>query len=323
MKVTTKHTKNKVNQNATKAMANPNKDESKDLIEPVVEPGDRQNLGAKAAEPVKHNTNPFPNTGDATKLKSPSLANIEVVSKKVQESIDFSNDLKNIFEKQELDLSEEFFNDLSNLLEAAVDLKVTSIAEELEEIYTSTLAEELETIKEDLEDRVDNFLAETCNSWAEDNQLAIEYGVKNELTESFIEGLKTLFENHYVDIPESKYDVVQDLEDSLSDLKEDFSKLYEDNATLLEELDIMKKRELVFLESEGLTEVEKDKFYSLAENLMDADYDYFSSKISTIKENHFPRYEVEHNLVEDVYEEGFVDESSVDPIIANIAATML
>lgn len=323
MKVTTKYTKNQVNKNATKPMGNPNKDESDDLIEPVVDPGDRQNLGAKASAPVKHNTNPFPNTGDATKLKSPSLANIEVVHKKVQEGIDFSKDLKNIFEKQELDLSEEFFKDLSNLLEAAVNSKVNSIAEELEEIYTQTLAEELVEIKETLEERVDNFLGETCESWAEDNQLAIEYGVKNELTESFIEGLKNLFEDHYVDIPESKYDVVEDLESSLADLKEDFSKLYEDNATLLEELDIMKKRELVFLESEDLTEVEKDKFYALAENLMDAEYEYFKNKISTIKENHFPRYEVENGFVEDIYEGNFVDESSVDPAIANIAARML
>lgn len=321
--VTTKKVKNKVNRGATKADANPNTDKSVDLINPVVTPGDRQDLGKAASAPVKHNTNPFPNTGNANDLKSPSLANIETVKGKVHESVDFSDDLKNIFEKEELgvDFSQDFYKDISNLLEAAVRTKVRDIAEELDEAYSELLAEEVTEIKESLEEKVDNFLSVTCESWTEENQLAIEYGVRNELTESFIDGLKTLFESHYVEIPDEKYDVVSSLEENLEELKEDFSKLYEDNVTLKEELDIMAKREILFHESLDLTEVEKEKFFELAENLIDADIETFERKVAMIKENHFSEYESTY-LTEDVDDVEYEDYSALDSAVASIASVI-
>lgn len=318
-----KKVKNQVNKNAVAPEPNHNSDQSQDLINPVVSPDDDQDLGSSASAPVKQAKPPMAQ-GDPTKLKSMSLP----IVKEDEIQVDFSKDLQSVFEEQDFDLSDDFYRKLSNLLEAAVRTKVREIAEDLQVSYEEALTEEVFSIKEELEERVDNFLTTTCEEWQAENQLAIEYGVRNELTESFISGLKNLFETHYIEVPEARYDVVEDLEYALDDLKEDFSKLYEDNVTLKEytdilqyEMDKVQKEHLLFVESQDLTDTEKEKFFALTENLMKEDFDYFESKVSTIKENHFPKYQVNY-LTEDLDETEYVDNNNIDPTIAQIAARL-
>lgn len=313
-----KQSKTKVNAKATQPEPNHNKDESKDLITPVVSPDDSQDLGAKAASPVSKVSNPFPNQGDPKKLKGLNLPTV-----KEDEEIDFdmSSELKSVFTEANLDLSDEFFGKLSNILEAALRTHIRNYEDALASEYEAALAEEVVAIKEDLEYQIDSVLSTVCEEWQQENQLAIEYGIRNELTESFIEGLKNLFESHYIEVPDTKYDLVEDLEEQLEDLKEDFSRVYEDNVTLKENLDYANKINLLQAESQDLTDFQKEKFFELSEGFLGSDYDSFAHKVATIKENHFPQYE-SHYLTEDVVEQEYISES-VDPVIARIEAELL
>lgn len=316
-----KQSKTKVNEKALAPEPNHNKDESADLITPVVSPDDSQDLGAKASQHVKKVANPFPNMGDAKKIKSPSL---ETVKKSVEEALEFdmSDELKTIFSESELELSDEFYSKLSNILEAAFTTKVRKFQEELEESYQSALEVELANIKEGLEEKIDSTLSSVCEEWQEENKLAIEYGIRNEISESFMLNLKGLFENHYIEVPDSKVDLVEDLETKLGDLKEDFSKLYEDNVTLKENLDLSNKRLILQRESVNLSEIDRERFISLAENFSEMDVDAFESKLTTIKESYFSE-EPSSYLTEDLQETENLTEDYVDPIIANIADRLI
>lgn len=316
--------KTKVNSKATTPMPNQNKDESKDLTPSgaVVSPDDKTDLGKNAAVKGKV-TNPFPNMGDPKKIKTPSL---ETINKKVEEEleVDFYSDIKGIFESQELDFSDEFYKGVSKLMEAAVDTKMRQIVETLINIYDETLQEELLEIKEALEAKVDAVLTESCDEWQSENELAIQYGIRNELSENLIKGMRDLFVENYVDVPEEKYDLVESLELSIDEYKSSFSELYEDNVTLKKELDQISKHHLLFVESADLSDFEAEKLFAIAESILDKDYDYFESKIKTIKENHFSKYKATY-LTEDVLETDSesLNEGYVDQAVAQIATRLV
>lgn len=322
---TLKQSRTKVNKNASPAEPNHNKDESTDLINPVVTPDDNQDLGAKAAAPVSKVSNPFPNQGDPKKLKYPAHA---VVTK---EDIEIDLDpLRNAFESEGLDLSEAFYQRIQSILEEPLRAKIEEISEEISDIYALALAEELNELNDLLEERVDSVLGHICEEWQENNQLAIEYGIRNELTESFINGLKGLFETHYIEVPEERFDIMEEMENTIEELKSDFSKLYEDNfelkqanSGLYEQLELSKKREIVLDESYDLSETDKEKLMSLSEGFMELDVDSFKRKVSTIKENHFPKYKEVNYLTEDLDEVEYINEDAIDPGVASVASMLL
>lgn len=322
---TLKQSRTKVNKNASPAEPNHNKDESKDLINPVVSPDDSQDLGAKAAAPVSKVSNPFPNQGDPKKIKYPA----HTVITKEDVEIDLEP-LRNAFDAEGLDLSEAFYQRIQSILEEPLRAKIEEISEEISDVYAAAFAEELNELNDTLEERVDSVLGHICEEWQENNQLAIEYGIRNELTESFIDGLRGLFESHYIEVPDERFDILEDMENTIEELKGDFSKLYEDNFELkraneglYEQLEIANKREIILDESYDLSETDKEKLMALSEGFMDLDVNSFKRKVSNIKENHFPKYKEVNYLTEDLDETEYLGEDTIDPGVASVASMLL
>ena len=186
------------------------------------------------------------------------------------------------------DLSEEFQEKARTIFEAAIRSKVAEIKEELQSSYEETLIEEIETIKSDLVERVDAYLEYVSDEWVQENALAVEHGLKTEMTESFLSGMKQLFEDHYVTIPEDKYDVIESMVDNLDEMEEKLNEQIQKNVALNRRL-AESVADVIFADiSEGLALSQKDKLASLAENVeFDGEQNY-REKLVTLRESYFP-----------------------------------
>ena len=186
------------------------------------------------------------------------------------------------------DLSEEFQEKARTIFEAAIRSKVAEIKEELQSSYEETLIEEIETIKSDLVERVDAYLEYVSDEWVQENALAIEHGLKTEMTESFLSGMKQLFEDHYVTIPEDRYDVIESMVDNLDEMEEKLNEQIQKNVALNRRL-AESVADVIFADiSEGLALSQKDKLASLAENVeFDSEQNY-REKLVTLRESYFP-----------------------------------
>lgn len=185
------------------------------------------------------------------------------------------------------DLSEEFKTKAATIFEAAVVTRVKQEVARLEEQYDSKLEEEVESIAEGLIEKVDGYLNYVVEQWMSDNELALENGMKNEILESFITGMKGLFEQHYIDIPEEKYDVVGDLQEQLDTLSVKLDEQFETNVELSKEVNEMKRAAAISEAAVGMVDTDAEKFNALAEELAFEDVDSFKEKLQTIKENYF------------------------------------
>ena len=185
------------------------------------------------------------------------------------------------------DLSEEFQEKARTIFEAAIRSKVAEIKEELQSSYEETLIEEIETIKSDLVERVDAYLEYVSDEWVQENALAVEHGLKTEMTESFLSGMKQLFEDHYVTIPEDKYDVIESMVDNLDEMEEKLNEQIQKNVALNRRL-AESVADVIFADiSEGLALSQKDKLASLAENVeFDGEQNY-REKLVTLRESYF------------------------------------
>ena len=185
-------------------------------------------------------------------------------------------------------LSEEFKEKAKTILEAAVKGKVVQIKEVLQTEYDAKLLEEIETIKGALNERVDSYLEYVADEWFTENQLAVENGLKEELTESFMTGLKSLFEEHYVSIPEEKYDVLESMVEKLDDMESKLNEQIEKNVSLTKRLAESTAEEIFNTVSEGLAATQKEKLASLSESVeFESDTEY-REKLETLKESYFP-----------------------------------
>jgi hypothetical protein len=186
------------------------------------------------------------------------------------------------------DLSEEFQEKARTIFEAAIRSKVAEIKEELQSSYEETLIEEIETIKSDLVERVDAYLEYVSDEWVQENALAVEHGLKTEMTESFLSGMKQLFEDHYVTIPEDRYDVIESMVDNLDEMEEKLNEQIQKNVALNRRL-AKSVADVIFADiSEGLALSQKDKLASLAENVeFDGEQNY-REKLVTLRESYFP-----------------------------------
>ena len=185
-------------------------------------------------------------------------------------------------------LSEEFKEKAKTILEAAVKGKVVQIKEVLQTEYDAKLLEEVETIKGALNERVDSYLEYVADEWFTENQLAVENGLKEELTESFMTGLKSLFEEHYVSIPEEKYDVLESMVEKLDDMESKLNEQIEKNVSLTKRLAESTAEEIFNTVSEGLAATQKEKLASLSESVeFESDTEY-REKLETLKESYFP-----------------------------------
>jgi hypothetical protein len=203
-----------------------------------------------------------------------------------EEKIDVEEDLNALIAGEEL--SEEFQNKARTIFEAAIGSKVASIKEELEKSYESKLVEEVDEIKVALTERIDSYLEYVAQEWVEENHLVIENGLKTEMTESFLEGMKSLFEEHYVTIPDEKYDVLNSMVEKLDEMESKLNEQIDRNVSLNRRL-AESTADVIFAEvTEGLAISSRDKLQSLAEKIeFESETDY-REKLGTLKESYFP-----------------------------------
>ena len=200
--------------------------------------------------------------------------------------IDITDDVQALVEGEEL--SEDFKEKAKTILEAAINGKVSQIQEVLVADYDKKLLEEVEEIKGALNERVDSYLEYVADEWFAENQLAVETGLKEELTESFMTGLKGLFEEHYVSIPEEKYDVLESMVEKLDDMETKLNEQIEKNVSLNQRLAGATADSIFDSVSEGLADTQKEKLASLSESVEFESETEYREKLVTLKESYFP-----------------------------------
>ena len=214
------------------------------------------------------------------------VAEEETTEEEVIEEINVEEDLQALIEGE--DLSEEFQDKARTIIETAIKTKVGEIKEELNDSYAKALVEELDTIKNGLTERVDAYLEYVADEWIQENSLQVENGLQTEMGESFLVGMKGLFEEHYVNIPEEKYDVLNSMVDKLDEMESKLNEQIERNVALNQRL-AESTADGIFAEvTEGLADTQKEKLATLAENVeFESDTDY-REKLVNLKESYFP-----------------------------------
>ena len=213
--------------------------------------------------------------------------------------MEIEDDLEKISEA--LELSEENADKARNIFKAAVSSKVSEIKEQLESEYSENLKTSIENVKGDLAEAVDKYLSYCAEEWTKENELAIERGLRSEMTDNFIDGLKTLFVEHYVEVPEDKYDVIDELANRLDEMEEKLDSEVHKNMEIVEENESLKRQNVVREACLDLSESQKEKMISLSEGVDYKDTEDFSDKVSELKEAYFPSDEViaEDTIVEE------------------------
>ena len=203
-----------------------------------------------------------------------------------EDKIDVEEDLNALIAGEEL--SEEFQEKARTIFEAAIRTKVAEMTESIKAQYEATLVEEVKAIKEELQDRLDSYLEYVADEWVSENELAIAHGLKTEMTESFLEGMKKLFEDHYVTIPEEKYDVIESMVDKLDEMESKLNEQIDKNVALNKRL-AESTADVIFAEvTEGLAQTQRDKLATLAENVEFESENGYREKLETLKESYFP-----------------------------------
>jgi len=215
--------------------------------------------------------------------------------------IDIEADINALVEGE--DLSEDFKAKAATIFEAAINSKVQEISEQITAQYEEKLVEEIASIKEELKDRVDSYLEYVADEWVQENELAVQSGLKEEMTESFISGMKSLFEEHYVTIPEEKYDVIESMVDKLDEMEGKLNEQIEKNIALNKRL-AESVSDVVFAEvTEGLAQTQKDKLAGLVDNVEFESETAYREKLETLKESYFPTKVAQRNTAENLTEE--------------------
>ena len=205
----------------------------------------------------------------------------------LEDGVDIEEDVNALLGGEEL--SEEFKEKARVIFEAALNSKISEIQEALELQYEQKLAEEREELKESLTSRVDAYLEYVCEEWMTENELAVEHGLKTEMTESFLAGMKGLFEEHYVTIPEEKYDVVESMVEKLDDMESKLNEQIDKNIALNARLAESVADSVLDQVSEGLAATQKEKLASLAESVEFGSEEEYRQKLETLRESYFAR----------------------------------
>ena len=223
-------------------------------------------------------------------------ADAEKKDEKVKEE---KEDKKEIDVKEHVDalvagddsLSEEFKQKAATVFEAAIKSKVKEIAEEMQADYDKKLTEETSKSKDELVEKVDSYLAYVVEEWMKENELALERGIKGEIAEDFISGLKKLFEDHYIDVPDEKYNVLEDQSSKIEELEKKLNESIEKNVELSKENGEHKRQNIIDEASKELADTQKEKFNKLAEEVEYSNEEDFKTKVATIKESYFGKKE--------------------------------
>src|SRR6056300_507879 len=188
-------------------------------------------------------------------------------------------------------LSDEFKQKAATVFEAAIKSKVKDIAEEIEADYNKKFEEETSKSKDELVEKVDSYLAYVVEEWMKENELALERGIKGEIAEDFISGLKKLFEDHYIDVPDEKYNVLEDQASKIEELEKKLNEEIEKNVELTKENGKHKRQNIIDEASKELADTQKEKFNKLAEEVEYSNEEDFKTKVATIKESYFGKKE--------------------------------
>lgn len=227
--------------------------------------------------------------------------------------IDFSDDMKALVES-EATLSDEFKEKTAVIFEMAVKTKLSEEIGRLEEDYKSELNEEINKTKEELVEKVDGYLNYVVENWMAENKVAVENGLRTEIAENFMGKLKDLFVESYVDVPDSKVDLVDDLNEQVVELEDQLNTTTGKMIAMTEELELFQRYEVVREHSNGLAETEVEKLASLVEDIDFEDSESFSAKVKIIKENHFKKAIVETQVEE-------IEEGSA-PVDTDVVSSM-
>ena len=236
---------------------------------------------AKFVDTIKEEVKEEESTEDETPVDEETSAEVE------QEliEIEVDDDLEKISEA--LELSDENTEKAKTIFKAAVTSKVSEIKNQLDEQYSEELKTSVETVKVDLTEGVDKYLTYCAEEWTKENELAIERGLRSEMTENFIEGLKTLFVEHYVEVPEDKYNVIDELANRLDEMEQKLDSEVQKNMDVTEEIDSLKRGNVIREACEDLSESQKEKMESLAAGVDFTDNEDFADKIGEVKEAYF------------------------------------
>jgi hypothetical protein len=302
--------KNVVNAKAAKAdamkkMAEESEEYEEDLIseEEILEASEKEDEGGKKDQKEDKKeygtSNPSASQED-DKKKTKGVDDDE----DMKEEYDIEEDVNALLSGEEL--SEEFQEKARTIFESAIKSKVAEIKEELQAAYEVALVEEVQEIKAELVERVDAYLEYVADEWISENALAVEHGLKTEMTESFLQGMKGLFEDHYVTIPEERYDVIESMVDKLDEMETKLNEQIQRNVALNKRL-AESVTDVIFADvSEGLALSQKEKLASLAENVGFDGEDNYREKLVTLRESYFPtrttgtQRTVSENLSEEV-----------------------
>ena len=236
---------------------------------------------------------------------------------------DFSGDLNALVES-EATLSDGFKDKAATIFEAAVKSKLSEEISRIEESYSVELAEEIASTKSDLVEKIDSYLNYVVENWMKENQIAIQSGLRAEIAENFMNGLKDLFVESYVDVPEAKEDLVDDLAEQVEELETALNSQTAKNIEMTEELELFQRYEVIREHAHGLAETEVEKLAKLAEDLDYIDEETFSAKVKTIKDSYFTKeakpLEVGADLVEETTADAEVS-SSMDVYLQALRKT--
>ena len=262
--------------------------------------------------PTDNNVKP---TGDAsTSNKSSIAAKPSAASSSMKEHIDA------IFSGE--DLSEDFRNKATTIFEAAVSAQLQEEVKRLEEEYEQRLEESFKTLTDELVEKLDQYTSYATEQWMKDNEVAIESSIKTEITEGFINGLKSLFQEHYIEIPEDKVDVLGEMATKVDELEEKLNSVMQENIELKGQLSENTREKILADVSEGLAATQQEKLAALAEGVDFDTPENFKKKLEIVKENYFPSVTSTKQLFEEVEEEALASNEeqtkkvNVDPSVS-------
>ena len=250
-------------------------------------PAGKGDAAGKSATPVKV---PEEVESEESVIEETPQVTDEVVTEEEvtqEEEFDIEEDVNALFGGEEL--SEEFKAKAKTIFEAAIGSKVGHIKETLESEYAEKIAEATEDLKVSLQERIDSYLEYVAEEWLTENELAVEAGLKTEMTESFLEGMKSLFEEHYVTIPEEKYDVIESMVDKLDDMETKLNEQMMKNIQLNKRLAESVADGILESVSDGLAATQKEKLASLSESVEFESEEEYREKLETLKESYFSR----------------------------------
>jgi len=258
-----------------------------DVVKKGAKPADPMPKMAKEEEEVEGEVVAEEETTEEEVVSEEETTEEEVVAEDTtEEEYDIEEDINALIAGEEL--SEEFQEKARTIFETAIKAKVAEMKEEVQKQYEASIVEEVATIKEELTDRVDAYLEYVADEWLAENQLAVEAGLKTEMTESFLTGMKSLFEDHYVTIPEEKYDVLNNMVEKLDEMEDKLNEQINKNIALNKRL-AESVADAIFSDvCEGLALSQKDKLASLAENVEFDSEENYREKLVALKESYFP-----------------------------------